>query len=78
MRETRRLGNYPCQTILHMSKFQDILERNIMIKGITIVKCTANKSSCNSVSNSKTYTGKYNEGHEHDKSSNDKFVKYAV
>ena len=48
----RRLGNYPCQTILHMLKFQDVLESNIMIKGIAIVKSTANKSSCNSFGNS--------------------------
>ena len=48
MRETKRPGNYPCQTILHMLKFQDILESNIMIKGMTIVKSTANKRSCNS------------------------------
>ena len=49
-----------------------------MIKGIAIIKSTANKSSCNSFGDSKTYTGKYDEGHEYDKSSNDKFVKYAV
>ena len=51
-----------------------------MIKGITIVKSTA-KSSCNSFSENKrqrVYTGEYDEGHECDKSSNDKFVKYAV
>ena len=44
MRETRRQGNYPCQTILHTLKFQDVLESNIMITGIAIVKSTANKT----------------------------------
>ena len=78
MREKRRLRIYPCQNILHMLKFQDVLESNIMIKGIAIVKSTASKSSCNSFGDSKTYTGEYNEGQECDKSSNDKFVKYAV
>ena len=49
----RRLGNYHCQTILHTLKFQDVLESNIMIKGIAIVKSTANKSICNSFSDIK-------------------------
>ena len=71
MRETRRPGNYPCQTILQTLKFQDVLESNIMIKGIAISKSTDNKSSCNSF-------GEYDEGHEYEQSSNDKFVKYAV
>ena len=51
----RRLGNYPSQTILHMLKFQHILESNIMIKGIAIIKSTANKSSCNIFGNSKRH-----------------------
>ena len=51
----RRLGNYPCQTILHMLKFQDVLDSNIMIKGIAIVKSTASKSCCNSFDNSKIH-----------------------
>ena len=55
MRETRRPGNYPCQTILHALKFQDVLESNIMIKGIAIVKSTTNKSSRNSFGDSKRY-----------------------
>ena len=42
----RRPGNNPCQTVLHTLKFQDVLESNIMMKGNTIVKSTANKSSC--------------------------------
>ena len=50
-----RKGNYPCQTILHTLKFQDVLESNIMIKGIAIVKITANKSSCNSFVDSKIH-----------------------
>ena len=45
-----------------------------MIKGIAIDKSVANKSSCNSFGDSKTY----DEGHAYDKSRNDKFVKYAV
>ena len=49
----RRPGNYPCQAILCTLKFQDVLESNIMIKGIAIVKSTANKSSCNSFGDSK-------------------------
>ena len=49
-----------------MLKFQVVLESNIMIKGITIVKSTANKSSCNSFGDSE-----YNEGREYDQSSND-------
>ena len=55
MRESRRPGNYPCQTILQTLKFQDVLESNIMIKGIAIMKSTANKSSCNSFGDSKTH-----------------------
>ena len=61
---------------MYTLKFQDVLESNIII--IAIVKSAANKSSCNSLANSKTYTGEYDEGHECDKSSNDKFVKYVV
>ena len=30
--ETRRPGNYPCQTILHTFKFKDVLESNVVIK----------------------------------------------
>ena len=33
--------------MLYMLKFQDVLESNIMIKGIAIVKSTANKSTAN-------------------------------
>ena len=51
MRETRRPGNYPCQTTLHTLKFQDVLESNIIITGIAIVKYTANKSIYNSFGN---------------------------
>ena len=47
-----------------------------MIQGIAIIKSTANKS--NSFGDSKRHTGEYDEGHEYDKSSNDKFVKYVV
>ena len=65
--------------ILHTLKFQDVLESNIVIKGIAKIKSTANKSSCISFGDSKkTYTSEYDEGHEYDKSSNDTFVKYAV
>ena len=78
VRETRRSGNYLCKTILYTLKFQDVLERNVMIKGIVIIKFTTNKSSCSSFGNSKTYIGEYDEGHECNKSSNNKFVKYAV
>ena len=63
----RRPGNYPCQTILQTLKFQDVFESNIMIKGIAIIKSTANKRSCNSFGNSKTYTSEYDEGHEYEK-----------
>ena len=50
-----------------------------MIKGIVIVKTSANKSSCNCFGDSKkTCTGEYDEGHECDKNSNDKFMKYAT
>ena len=55
MRETRRPGNNPCKTILHTLKFQDVLESNVVIKGIAIVKCTDNKWSCNSFVNSKIH-----------------------
>ena len=54
MREKRRPSNYPCQKILHSLKFQDILESNIVIKGIAIIKST-NKSSCNSFGDSKRH-----------------------
>ena len=74
----RRPGNYPSQTILYTLKFQDGLESNVVIKENAIVKFTANKSSGNSFGNNKRHTGKYDEGHEYDKRSNDKFVKYAV
>ena len=57
-----------------MLKLQDVLESNIKIKRIAIVKSTANKCSCNSFGNNKTYTCKHDEGHECDKSSNDKFA----
>ena len=46
MGETRRPVNYPCQTILHMLNFQDVIESNIVINGIAKVKSTANKSGC--------------------------------
>ena len=55
MRETKRPGNYHCQTILHTLTFQDVLESNIVIKGIAIVKFAANKCSCNSFCDSKRY-----------------------
>ena len=55
MRETRRPSNYPCQTILHTLEFQDVLESNIMIKGIAIVKSTTNNSNCDSLSDSKKH-----------------------
>ena len=55
VREMRRPGNYPRQTILHTLMFQDVLESNIMIKGIAIIKSTANKNSCNSIGNSKIH-----------------------
>ena len=48
MREKRRPGNYHCQAILHTLKFQNVFENNIIIKGIEIIKSTANKNSCNS------------------------------
>ena len=51
----RRPGNYPCQTILHTLKFQDVLESNIMMKGIAVVKSTANKSSCNNFCDNKRH-----------------------
>ena len=51
----RRPRNYPCQTILHTLKFQDVIESNIVIKGIAVIKSTANKSSCNSFGNSKIH-----------------------
>ena len=38
---------------VHTLKFQDVLKSNIMIKGIAIIKSTANKSSCNSFGDSK-------------------------
>ena len=41
----RRPSNYPSQKFLHTLKYQDILESNIMIKGIAIVKSNANESS---------------------------------
>ena len=59
VRKIRRLGIYPCQTILHTLKFQDVLESNIMIKGIAIVKTTANMGSCNSLGDSKKHTSEY-------------------
>ena len=31
-------SNYPCQTIVHPLKFQEVLESNIVIKGIVTVQ----------------------------------------
>ena len=45
-----------------------------MIKGIAIVKSTGNKSNCNSFGDSKIHIP----ANVTNKSSNDKFVKYAV
>ena len=56
MRITKIPGNYPCQTMLHTLKFQDVLASNIVIKEIEIVKSTANKNSCNSFGDSKIHT----------------------
>ena len=47
MRETKRPDIYPCQTMLHTLMFQDVLESNVMMKGIAIIKSTTNKNSCN-------------------------------
>ena len=63
---------------MHTLKFQDVLESTIMISGITIVKSTVNKAVAIVLATTKTYTSEYDEGHECDKSNNDKFVKYAV
>ena len=53
LRETRRPVNYPCQIMLHALK---ISTRAIfMIKGIAIIKSTANKNSCNSFGDSKIH-----------------------
>ena len=41
--------------MLYMWKFQDVLESNIMINGIAIKKSTANKSGCNSSSESERH-----------------------
>ena len=50
-----------------------------MIKGIAIVKSTANKRAVSIVLvTTKTYTSEYDDGHKCDKSSNAKLVKYAV
>ena len=70
----RRPGNFPCQTILHPLKFQFVLESSIMIKGIAMVKSTVNTNNCNSFVNIE----RHDEGHECNKSSNDKFMKNAV
>ena len=78
MREKRRMGNYHCQTILHMLKFLYVLESNVVIKGIAIINSTSKKCSCNSFGDSKTYIGKYDDGHGCDKSNNDNFVKYVL
>ena len=55
MRETRRPGNYPCQTISHTLKFQYVTESNVTIKRIAIVKSTVNKNSCNSFNDRKIH-----------------------
>ena len=41
--------------MLHMLKFQDVIESNIMIKRIAKVKYIANKSSCNSFGDRKIH-----------------------
>ena len=38
-----------------MDTFQDVLDSNCVIKGIAIVKSTANKSSCNSFGDNKRH-----------------------
>ena len=55
MRETKRPGNYPGQTMLHTLKLQDVLDSNIMTNGIAIVKSSANKSNCNGFGDSKRH-----------------------
>ena len=55
LRRGKRAGNYHCLAILHIFKLQDVIESNIMIKGIAIIKYTANKSSCNSFGVSKIH-----------------------
>ena len=47
VRKTRRLGNYPLQTIVNMLKLCDIVESNIVKERIVIVKSTDEKSSGN-------------------------------
>ena len=48
-------GSYLCPKKIYTLKFLDIIESNIAIKGITIVKSTANKSSCNSFGDNKRH-----------------------
>ena len=53
MKEIRRPGKYPYQTILH--KFHDVMESNTVKRGIAIVKSTANSTSCNCFGDRKIY-----------------------
>ena len=48
-------GYLPFQTNLHTLKFYDVLENYLVIKGIAIVKSTANKSSGNSFGDNKRH-----------------------
>ena len=41
--------------MLHMLKFQDVIESNIMIKRMAKVNYIANKGSCNSFGDSKIH-----------------------
>ena len=58
VRETTHVpctGNYP-YTHLHTLKFHDVLESDIVKKGIAIVKSTANKNSYDSFDDRKRHT----------------------
>ena len=49
-RETRRFGNYPCQTVREALEFSSVSTDTIMTEGITVIKFTTNKSYCDTFS----------------------------
>ena len=51
----RRLGNYPCQTILDTLKFSYVFTGNIVNMGLTVIKYTTNKRLSNSFSDQKRH-----------------------
>ena len=53
--QEKRGDRVTCQPIVYTLKFHYVIESNIMIKIIAVVKSTANKNNCNSFGDSKRH-----------------------